>query len=354
MPFSPSKRNGTLMGIAFIAIIAIIATFLAQTSTLKTLGISPLVVGIVIGIIFANSLHHKMPTSWETGITFSAKKILRFAIVFYGFRITFQQIGEVGLEGFLVSLIMLSSTFILGTWLGSKIFKMEEDTSILIASGASVCGAAAVLATEPVVKAEEHKTAIAVSMVVLFGTISMFLYPVLYSAFIENASGFLHMTGREFGIYVGGTIHEVAQVVAVPASIPGAAEEMANSAVIVKMTRVIMIAPMLIVLGIYLSFKAKKTGGETSAVKLVIPWFAVYFIGVAGFNSLNLVPSNIVHWINETDTFLLTMAMTALGVGTRFAKFKGLGLTPIYTALGMFIWLVVGGFIVTKVICNIF
>lgn len=354
MPFSPAKRNGTLSGIAFVALIATIATFLSGLPALKNLGISPLVVGIVIGIVFANTLHHKMPTSWESGITFSAKKILRFAIVFYGFRITFQQIGEVGLEGFLVSLIMLSSTFVLGTWLGSKIFKMEEDTSLLTAAGASVCGAAAVLATEPVVKAEEHKTAIAVSMVVLFGTISMFLYPVLYTAFMENPDSLLHMTGREFGIYVGGTIHEVAQVVAVPASIPGASEEMANSAVIVKMTRVIMIAPMLIVLGVYLSYKAKKTGGETSAVKLVIPWFAVYFIGVAGFNSLNLVPENIVHWINEIDTFLLTIAMTALGIGTRFAKFKGLGLAPVYTALSMFIWLVVGGFAITKFICYAF
>jgi uncharacterized integral membrane protein (TIGR00698 family) len=342
------------MGIGFVALIAIASTFISQIPVIQKMGISPLVVGIVIGIIFANSLHHKMPTAWESGITFSAKKILRFAIVFYGFRITFQQIGEVGLEGFLVSLIMLSTTFVLGTWLGHKIFKMEEDTSMLTAAGASVCGAAAVLATEPVLKAEEYKTAVAVSMVVLFGTISMFLYPVLYTAFIENATGFLHMTGREFGIYVGGTIHEVAQVVAVPASIPGASEEMANSAVIVKMTRVIMIAPMLIVLGIWLSFKAKKTGGESSAVKLVIPWFAVYFIMVAGFNSLQLVPQNIVDVINEIDTFLLTMAMTALGIGTRFAKFKGLGLAPIYTALGMFIWLVVGGFIITKLICQVF
>ncbi|HIP51624.1 MAG TPA: YeiH family putative sulfate export transporter [Campylobacterales bacterium] len=348
MPFSPAKRNGTLIGISFVALIAILATLLSETSTLKTLGISPLVVGIVIGIIFANTLHHKMPTSWETGITFSAKKILRFAIVFYGFRITFQQIGEVGLEGFLVSLIMLASTFILGTWLGTKIFKMEEDTSILIASGASVCGAAAVLATEPVVKAEEHKTAIAVSMVVLFGTISMFLYPILHT------SGILDMSAKEFGIYVGGTIHEVAQVVAVPASIPGLDKEAADAAVIVKMTRVIMIAPMLIILGIYLSYKAQRKGGESSVVKLVIPWFAVYFIGVAGFNSLNLVPQDIVHWINEIDTFLLTMAMTALGIGTRFAKFKGLGLAPIYTALSMFIWLVVGGYFITKFICNIF
>jgi uncharacterized integral membrane protein (TIGR00698 family) len=348
MPFSQTKRNGTFMGIAFVALIAIVATLLSETSTLKTLGISPLVVGIVIGIVFANTLHHKMPTSWETGITFSAKKILRFAIVFYGFRITFQQIGEVGLEGFLVSLIMLTTTFIMGTWLGTKVFKMEEDTSILIASGASVCGAAAVLATEPVVKAEEHKTAIAVSMVVLFGTISMFLYPVLHT------SGILDMSAKEFGIYVGGTIHEVAQVVAVPASVPGLDTEAANAAVIVKMTRVIMIAPMLIALGIYLSYQAKKTGDAEATVKLVIPWFAVYFIGVAGFNSLNLLPLDIVNWINEIDTFLLTMAMTALGIGTRFAKFKGLGLAPIYTALGMFIWLVVAGYFITKFICYTF
>ncbi len=205
----------------------------------------------------------------------------------------------------MVSLIMLSTTFILGSYLGYKIFKMEKDTAMLTASGAAVCGAAAVLATEPVLKAEGHKTAIAVSMVVLFGTISMFLYPVLYASIIEPATGFLHMTPQEFGIYVGGTIHEVAQVVAVPASVVGAPAEMANSAVIVKMTRVIMIAPMLIVLGIYLSMEAKKSGGATGPVKLVIPWFAVYFIGMAGFNSLQLVPQNIVDVINEIDTFYL-------------------------------------------------
>jgi uncharacterized integral membrane protein (TIGR00698 family) len=348
MAFSNSNRKGTFLGIGFVAVIALLSTVISKIDIIQTLGISPLVVGIVIGIIFANSFHHTMPHSWESGITFSAKKILRFAIVFYGFRITFQQIAEVGMEGFMVSLIMLSTTFVLGTWLGTKIFKMDSDTSMLTAAGASVCGAAAVLATEPVLKAEEHKTAVAVSMVVLFGTISMFLYPILYS------SGILDMSAREFGIYVGGTIHEVAQVVAVPASVPNLGVEAANSAVIVKMTRVIMIAPMLIILGIYLSYQAKKTGEEGAVVKLVIPWFAVYFIGVAGFNSLGLVPENIVNTINQIDTFLLTMAMTALGIGTRFAKFKGLGLAPLYTALSMFAWLVIGGYFITKSVCSVF
>jgi len=354
MAFSKENRKATMSGIIFVAIFAAAATMIADISAVKSLGISPLVIGIVMGIFYANTLHNNVPSEWGIGITFSAKKILRFAIVFYGFRITFQQIADVGMSGFMVSLIMLATTFILGSYLGYKIFKMEKDTAMLTASGASVCGAAAVLATEPVLKAEGHKTAIAVSMVVLFGTISMFLYPVLYASIIEPATGFLHMTPQEFGIYIGGTIHEVAQVVAVPASVAGAPQEMANSAVIVKMTRVIMIAPMLILLGIYLSYSAEKSGSVAGKVKLVIPWFAVYFIGVAGFNSLQIVPENIVNLINEIDTFLLTMAMTALGMGTIFSKFKGLGLAPLYTAGAMFVWLVVGGFIVTKLMVALF
>jgi uncharacterized integral membrane protein (TIGR00698 family) len=342
LPFSKEKRKDTLSGIAFVAIFAAAATMIAQLPAVSSMGISPLVVGIVIGIFYANTLHNKIPSAWEGGITFSGKKILRFAIVFYGFRITFQQIAEVGIDGFLVSLIMLSTTFILGTYVGIKLFKMDRDTSMLSASGASVCGAAAVLATEPVLKAQEHKAAIAVSMVVLFGTIAMFLYPVLYT------TGVLDMTAREFGIYVGGTIHEVAQVVAVPASVPGLDQEAANAAVIVKMTRVIMIAPMLILLGLYLSYASRKTGDAAGGVTLVIPWFAVYFVAMAGFNSLGIVPANIVDLINVVDTFLLTMAMTALGMGTRFAKFKGLGLAPLYTSGVMFLWLVIGGYFITK------
>lgn len=354
MAFSKENRKGTISGIIFVSIFAAAATMIADIQAVKSLGISPLVIGIVLGIFYANTLHNHVPSAWGNGITFSGKKILRFAIVFYGFRITFQEIMDVGMSGFMVSLIMLATTFILGSYLGYKIFKMDKETSMLTASGASVCGAAAVLATEPVLKAEGHKTAVAVSMVVLFGTISMFLYPVLYAAIIEPATGFLHMTPQEFGIYVGGTIHEVAQVVAVPASIAGAPADMANSAVIVKMTRVIMIAPMLIVLGIYLSIAAKKSGSVAGGVKLVIPWFAVYFIGMAGFNSLHLVPTEIVSVINEIDTFLLTMAMTALGMGTIFSKFKGLGLAPLYTAGAMFLWLVIGGFIVTKLVVATF
>lgn len=339
MPFSPERRAGTIKGIIFVAIFATAATAIATLPAMRALKLSPLVIGIVLGIFYANTLRNRLPQEWEPGIIFSAKKVLRFAIVFYGFRITFQEIMAVGMAGFLVSTTMVISTFLIGTWVGTRIFKLDRDTSMLTAAGASVCGAAAVLAAEPVVDAESHKAAIAVSMVVLFGTISMFLHPALYT------SGILQMTPQEFGIFVGGTVHEVAQVVAVGAIDQ---ENVGNAAVIVKMTRVILIAPGLIILGLFLSLAARNKGGGGGKLKLVIPWFAVYFVGMAGINSLKLLPSNIVDTINTVDTFLLTMAMTALGMETRFAKFKGLGLAPLYTALVMFAWLVVGGYFIVK------
>jgi uncharacterized integral membrane protein (TIGR00698 family) len=253
----------------------------------------------------------------------------------------------VGIEGLVVSIIMVASTFILGSYIGIKYFKMDKDLAFLTAAGSSVCGAAAVLATEPVVKGEDYKSAIAVSTVVLFGTIAMFLYPILFKM------GVFDMDGKTMGVYIGGTIHEVAQVVATGAGIGGPGSEMANSAVLVKMTRVVLIAPLLLMLGLYLAKTVTTKEGEKKAT-VGIPMFVLGFLAMIVVNSFIPFPEGVIDTINTLDTFLLTMAMTALGMGTRFAKFKGLGLAPIYTALAMFIWLVVGGFIITKLICNIF
>jgi len=367
LPFSPQKRKGTLSGILFVTIFATAATAIATLPFFKELHISPLVIGIVLGIFYANTLGNSIPQAWEAGITFSGKKVLRFAIVFYGFQITFQQIGSVGMAGFSASLIMLVSTFVLGTIISIKWFKLDRDTSMLMASGASVCGAAAVAATEPVLKPEAYKVTLAISMVVLFGTISMFVYPAIYP--------FLDMSPAEFGIYVGGSIHEVAQVVAVGGSITGAAD----NAIIVKMTRVMLIAPMLILLAWYLSIEAKKASATKQKIPVVIPWFAVYFVIMAGVNSLlqnytGTIPKDAqsfdifvltldsfqsfvvqsIHMITTVDGFLLTVAMTALGMNTRFNKFKELGMKPVLASFVMFIWLLVGGYFITKWVVSIF
>lgn len=337
MAFSKENRLNTLSGIWFVALFAMASVYLSEFAIFQNLGLSPLVIAIVLGMIYGNTLRGQLPEAWAPGIIFSAKKILRFAIVFYGFRITFQQIADVGLAGFVISVVMVVSTFLIGVFVAKKFFKLDSDTAFLTASGSSICGAAAVLATEPVLKAEPHKSALAVSTVVLFGTIAMFVYPLLYN------SGILDMDLYAFGVYTGATIHEVAQVVAVGGAFGGDA---ADNAIIVKMTRVMMIAPMLIILGIYLA-KVKKSD-TSEANKLVIPWFAVYFILVAGFNSFNLVPVEAVNVINSIDTFLLTMAMAALGMEASFSKFKNIGMAPVYVAFIMFLWLMIGGYFITK------
>ncbi|BCD59447.1 MULTISPECIES: YeiH family protein [unclassified Nitratiruptor] len=343
MAFSKENIKYTLNGILFVALFTIAAIQISQVSFIKALAISPLIIGIVIGMFYANTLRTHIPKEWVPGIVFSSKQLLRFAIILYGFRITFQQIAEVGLAGLTVSTIMLTTTFILGWWLGVKVFKLDRDTAVLTASGSSVCGAAAVLATEPVLKAEPYKSAVAVGTVVLFGTIAMFTYPALFR------SGILHMDPSVYGIYVGGTVHEVAQVVAAGGAV---SEQAMNNAVIVKMTRVMMIAPLLIILGILVSKSVSTaTAGESKKIKISIPWFAVWFIVMAGINSflVGIEPLQpVLHGINELDTFLLTMAMTALGMETSVEKFKQAGAKPVALALVLAIWLMVGGYFVTK------
>lgn len=338
MNFSKENRANTFSGIMLVALFACAAMFLSAFPVFKHLGISPLIIGIVLGMVYANTLRNKLPKEWVPGILFSGKTILRTGIVFYGFKLTFQNIEAVGLAGIVVSVLVVSCTFIIGYFVGTKILKMDRDTTILTSAGSSICGAAAVLATEPVIKAEPYKSAVAVSTVVVFGTIAMFLYPFLYKA------GFIPLDSQAMGIYIGGTIHEVAHVVAAGNAIDPVASA---NAIIVKMIRVMMIAPFLIVLSIWLAATTKnKVKGEKS--KISIPWFAVMFIVMVGFNSLNLLSTGIVEGINGLDTFALTMAMSALGMETSFDKFKNVGAKPVYLATILFLWLIFGGYAIVK------
>ena len=343
--FSKENRKNTLNGIWFVALFAMSAIYLRKEFQIfQDLEISPLIIAIVLGMIYSNFLKNHFPESWMPGITFSAKFILRGAIILYGFRLTFQQILAVGAAGLTVDLIMVVSTFIIGSFVAIKLLKLDKQTSFLTASGASICGAAAVLATEPVVKAEAHKSAIAVSTVVLFGTISMFLYPILFKA------GLLpDMDLATYGIYVGATVHEVAHVVGAGVSCGMVS---CDTSVIIKMGRVIMLVPFLLILGWYMT--KSSTTEEKGSAALVIPWFAIGFIVVAGFNSLQLLPTEVVKSIIFIDDLMLTMAMAALGLSTNFAKFKEVGMKPIYAALVMFLWLLFGGYFITVGITSLF
>lgn len=325
-------------GIILTSLIAVACMWIWESETIKSLGISPLIIGILVGMVIGNFFRRFLSESLSPGIRFSAKQILRTAVVLYGFRITFQEISEVGLNGVAVSFIMVFTTFFLGSWIGKKFFGLDQETAMLTSSGSSICGAAAVLATESVLKSDPAKSAMAVATVVLFGTISMFVFPLIYS------SGITGFDAQTFGIYIGGSVHEVAQVVA---SGNAVSVDASKTAVIVKMTRVILLAPLLIVVGLMF----KRTDNTLSS-KVPVPIFVWLFIAAAALNSLNIIPETIQEKIIYFDTFLLTIAMTALGIETYFSKFKNIGAKPFYLAGVLFIWLVLGGGLVTKLITS--
>ena len=326
-------------GLLFVILVAVLATYLSGLAPIKAMRLSPLIVGILLGVTIGNTVGAKLPSTLTDGITFCSKQVLRAAIVLYGFRITFGEIAQLGINGLLLDILMVSSTLILGAFIGIRVLKMDRATALMTSSGAAICGAAAVVATEPVVKAENHQTAAAVVTVVVFGTLSMFLYPILYRA------GFIDMDPSTFGVYIGASVHEVAHVVGAGEAV---SPETADTAVIVKMTRVILLAPALLCMGWWVN--RGQTSDDGTPTPLSIPWFAVGFIGVAGFNSFNVLPDAIVQGLIHVDTFLLTMAMTALGMNTIWSKFKGMGMGPMYLALALFFWLVCAGYGLTKLL----
>lgn len=350
---SKENRANTIHGILLIALFSFAAFYIAEIPFVKSLSFSPLIVGIILGMLYANSLRNKLPETWVPGIKFCTKQILRAGIVLYGFRLTLTQVAAVGLPAVVIDTIIVAGTIFLGVWLG-KLLKMDKDTSLMTATGSAICGAAAVLGAEPVVKCEGHKTAIAVSTVVIFGTISMFLYPILYRASMLDALG---DTG--VAIYTGSTLHEVAHVAgAGNAMDPTDTLGIAGTATITKMIRVMMLAPVLVIMSFALAGrkKAATEGGTTQKSKITIPWFAFGFIGIICLNSLlqylfgvdsvKEIPLN--GAIEYIDTFMLTMAMTALGTDTSMEKFKQAGAKPFLLAGLLYIWLLGGGYLLTK------
>ena len=348
---SVSDRYGRLLpGLLLSGVIAWGAIQLGKLPWMQNHGMSALTLAIILGIVLGNSVYARLAPTCGAGVAFSKQTLLRLGIILYGFRLTFQDIGQVGLAGIAIDALVLTSTFGLAMFLGTRVFKLERNSAILIGAGSSICGAAAVMATEPVVKGRSEDVTVAVSTVVVFGTIAIFLYPLLYQ--LNLGWHVLAATPSAFGVYIGSTVHEVAQVVAAGKSI---GQETANAAVIAKMVRVMMLAPFLVILSAVLARgKAKAGGGDGKAAKLAIPWFAFIFIAVVAFNSLGWLSGGVVATVTDIDTALLAMAMAALGLTTHMSAIRRAGIKPLLLAGLLFCWLIAGGAAINHVVTGLF
>ena len=339
-------------GLLLAAGIALVATQLATLPWLKERGLGALTLAIVLGMLVGNTVYPRLAAQAAQGVTFSKQKLLRLGIILYGFHLTFQDIGQVGVSGVVIDALVLSSTFGLAVLLGTRVFGLDRQTTLLIGAGSSICGAAAVMATEPVVRGRAEQVTVAVSTVVVFGTLSMFLYPALYRWSLDM--GVLPMSEHAFGVFAGSTIHEVAQAVAAGAAV---GTQAADTAVIAKMVRVMMLAPFLLILSSWLQ-RNPEAGHAPKAhnnndgwlKRLNIPWFALGFIAVAGLNSLNLLPQTVVSTTLNLDALLLAMAMASLGLTTHASALKTAGVRPLLLASALFAWLLCGGLAINQLV----
>ena len=178
------KRSSMLHGVLLITLFSLAAFYIGDMAFVKNLSFSPMIVGIILGMLYANSLRNNLPDTWVPGINFCSKRILRIGIILYGFRLTFQDVTAVGLPAIVIDAIVVTVTVCGGVFIG-KLLRMDRGIALLTSVGSGICGAAAVLGAESALQVKPYKTAVAVSTVVIFGTLSMFLYPVLYLSLIH-------------------------------------------------------------------------------------------------------------------------------------------------------------------------
>jgi len=319
-----------LPGLLYVALLSLLGFWLSQTQLIRGWGLGALTVSILLGMLVGNLLPVSNHQRLQLGILFSKNTLLRLGIILYGFRLTLEQVSALGVSGLLSDVLMLSSTFVLCYFMGRKLFGLDAHTSALIGAGSSICGAAAVIATGSVIKAPQQTQACAIATVVIFGSFSLLLYPILHAYTLWP------LNDHFFALYIGSSVHEVAQVVAAGQAIN---PDIADTAIISKMLRVLMLAPFLVILPRCLTF----TTTNNPPRKLPIPWFAFGFLAVMLFNSAVHLPVQGLQMLHNLDDILLSMAMLALGLSTSFSALKSAGIKPFMLGALAWMWLVLGG-----------
>ena len=333
------------VGFLLLPIITLSALFVARIDVVTQAGISALPLAIVLGMVaghFVTDLPTGKALAW---VRFCQQRLLRAGIILFGFSLTLQQLIAIGWQALVLDMLVVIIVLLAGIWLGTKVFKLPTDLAILTSAGSAICGAAAILATESILKPRQQHVSMAVATVVLFGTLAMFSYPFIYPL--------TGMTEQQFGVFIGSTVHEVAQAVAAGESI---GESALQYAVVVKLIRVMLLAPFIVILSVCLL----RLRGDTERGEITLPWFVVGFVvAVAVNSSMNslgaLASESAAIWVGGmresahlASQFMLTIAMAALGYQTRLSAIREAGVKPILLAACLFLLLLGGGFILNQ------
>lgn len=326
-PALTSMRAGAVPGIVLVAMITCVAYSARNLSGLTLF--SPMILAVVAGMVYSKVLG--TPAHAKGGIAFAQRRLLRFAIVLLGFQLTLGQVAGIGLDGVGIVAATLGATFLFTVTLG-RLIGVDAKLAQLIAAGTSICGASAIVATNIVTDARDEDVTYAVAAITLFGTVAMLGFPLLAPLF--------GLDQHAFGLWAGASIHEVAQVIG--AGFQNGAQA-GETATVAKLTRVAMLAPMVIALGLM----ARRGSTDSSAAKPPMPWFVVAFVAVVALNSLVTVPTQVHSAVALSAQIMLTMGLAAMGLQADISELRSRGLRPLMLALSAFIFIT--GFSLTLV-----
>jgi uncharacterized integral membrane protein (TIGR00698 family) len=281
--------------------------------------ISPLFFSMVLGIIMGNAI------DWSEGkdaITFASKRILRLGVVFLGFQISIDKFIEVGPRGLLAVALIVITVF-LSLRILSKKFGLSDSLGTLIAGGFAICGATAIAAISSTRKSEERDVSYAVAVVTLCGTLSVFVIPTVATL--------LGLSDPTIGAWIGAAVHDVGQVIAAAAMV---SDEALDSAVIVKLTRVVLLIPLIL-------FLARGSAGSKSMRKAT-PTFVFAFVACALIVNALSLPESVIEIGKESSKVLLSIGLFGMGLSVKWSQIRALGAKPVLFGLGA--WVGCGAF----------
>ena len=310
------KLSSKIPGILLTVLIAIPAWLLG--AAFPVVG-SP-VLGILFGLLLA---FWKRPAVFDDGIRYTSKKLLQYSIILLGFEMNLFHVFQVGGQTLILMAFTLTAAFATAYFCG-RALKLDSSTKTLIGVGTAICGGSAIAAAAPVIGAKDEDVAHSISTIFLFNVIAAFLFP-----FLGHLMG---MSDHSFGLWAGTAVNDTSSVVAAGYTFSTAA---GNLAVIVKLTRTLMIVPVTLVLALYTS--RKHTSGSYD-FKKIFPWFVLGFVAASVAFTFLPLPAALCAFLSKAGKFMIVMAMAAIGLNTNLVKLVRSGAKPIL--LGAVCWAV--------------
>lgn len=305
--FLPKEARGMII----IVLISLLSKGLGALFPL----IGSLLFAIIIGVILQNTI--KLPSTFDPGIQFTLKTLLKVAIVFLGVGLSLYDILLIGQKALFVILLSVSIgiivTYLVGKWLG-----IDQRLSLLIGIGTSICGATAISAVKGIIGAKENETAYALSTIVFFNLIAFIMYPII--------GHLLHMSDLSFGIWAGTAVHDTSSAVAVGYAFGDKAGEVATT---VKLARTLFLIPVMFCLPFFLR---KRNEGE-SQYRKAFPWFVFLFLAVSILHTFGFIPETTESYLKISSKFMIVMVMAAVGLQVRIKEITQLGFKPLLTGL---------------------